>query len=74
MQVGTAMNQAISPELSYAFGANNITKAKRLVITMLQFGAVLNISSALTIFSGLSLVLGWGFLIGFGLRGWLCPL
>lgn len=50
IQVATAINQAIWPELSYAFGANDMARAKVLVAKMLQFGAVLCLLSALAIF------------------------
>ncbi|BAN35167.1 putative flippase [Sulfuricella denitrificans skB26] len=50
IQLATAINQAIWPELSYAFGANDIDKAKKLVTKMLQFGIVLSIVSALAVY------------------------
>lgn len=50
IQLATATNQAIWPELSYAFGANDIAKAKRLVGKMLQFGAALSALSAVAVY------------------------
>lgn len=50
IQLATSINQAVWPELSYAFGANDMSKAKRLVIKMLQFGALLSVLAALTVY------------------------
>lgn len=50
IQFATALNQAIWPELSYAFGANDISKAKRLVTRMLQFGASLSVMSVMAVY------------------------
>lgn len=50
IQLATAINQAVWPELSYAFGANDINKAKKLVVKMLQFGAILSVLTALSIY------------------------
>ena len=50
IQLATAINQAVWPELSYAFGTNNLSKAKKLVIKMQQFGAVLSMMSAIAIY------------------------
>ncbi len=48
IQLATAVNSAVWPELSYAFGANDIGKAKALVIKMLQFAAVVSVLSAIS--------------------------
>jgi len=50
IQLATAINQAVWPELSYAFGARDILKAKRLVKKMLQFGAILSVLTVLTVY------------------------
>jgi O-antigen/teichoic acid export membrane protein len=50
IQLATAINQAIWPELSYAFGANDTGRAKMLVLKMLQFGVVLSVLSALGVY------------------------
>jgi O-antigen/teichoic acid export membrane protein len=50
IQLATAINQAVWPELSYAFGANDIRRAKQLVIKMEQFGAVLSVVAAVSIY------------------------
>lgn len=50
VQLATAVNQAIWPELSYAFGANDIGKVKKLIIKMLQFAVVLSVFSVLAVY------------------------
>ena len=50
IQLATAINQAVWPELSYAFGNNDLRKAKKLVIKMLQFGAALSVITAFTVY------------------------
>jgi len=50
IQLATAINQAVWPELSYAFGASDIRKSKQLVTKMLQFGAILSVLTVLTVY------------------------
>lgn len=50
VQVATATNQAVWPELSYAFGADDAAKSRKLVVKMLQFGAALSVLSALAVY------------------------
>lgn len=49
IQLATAINRAVWPELSYAVGAAQITKARRLVIKMLLSGIILSIASFATV-------------------------
>ena len=50
IQLATAINQAVWPELSYAFGNNDLDKAKKLVMKMLQFGAALSVITACAVY------------------------
>ena len=50
IQLATMLNQAVWPELSYAFGNNDLNKAKNLVIKMLQFGAALSVFTAFAVY------------------------
>jgi O-antigen/teichoic acid export membrane protein len=50
IQLATAINQAVWPELSYAFGANDMSKAKKLVIRMEQFGTLLSVIAAFSVY------------------------
>jgi O-antigen/teichoic acid export membrane protein len=59
IQVATSINQAVWPELSYAFGANDFAKAKRLVIKMLQFGAALSAVTIVAVFFTGERVIDW---------------
>lgn len=50
IQIATSINQSVWPELSYAFGENDISKAKVLVLKMLQFGFLLCVLSGFAIY------------------------
>jgi O-antigen/teichoic acid export membrane protein len=60
IQLATAINQAVWPELSYAFGANDMGKANRLVWKMEQFGGGLGLLAAVSIyFAGVPVIDFW---------------
>ena len=50
IQLATAVNRAVWPELSYAAGAAQITKARRLVMDMLLSGILLSIVSFVAVY------------------------
>lgn len=51
IQIATSVNQSVWPELSYAFGEKNFRKARKLVLKMLQFSAVLCLFSFFAIYT-----------------------
>lgn len=60
IQLATAINQAVWPELSYAFGARDYGKSKRLVKKMQQFGAIISVLSVVVIyFFGVGIINIW---------------
>jgi len=59
IQVATSVNQAVWPELSYAFGANDAPKAAQLVRKMLQFGAISSAGAVLVAFLLGERVIDW---------------
>jgi O-antigen/teichoic acid export membrane protein len=59
IQLATSINQAVWPELSYAFGANDLAKVKRLVVRMLQVGAALSALAIVFVFFTGERVIDW---------------
>ncbi|HKQ29644.1 MAG TPA: hypothetical protein VJS66_00015 [Burkholderiales bacterium] len=50
IQLATTINQAVWPELSYAVGAHDIGKARRLVVKMLQVSVTLSAAAVLIVY------------------------
>lgn len=59
IQLATTINQAVWPELSYAFGARDVAKARALVVKMLKFGATLSAVAALFVYVAGERVIDW---------------
>ena len=51
IQAVTSINQAVWPEISYAYGADDLKKTYRLVVRMLQLGIALGIAATGVIFA-----------------------